>query len=545
MLRHKGLLLALIFALSAWPASVLLHAQEGSQDDSTRDTGSHVRIVRLSYLQGGVELDNNQGFQNATMNVPITEGDRLMTRSDGWAEVQFEDGSTLRLAPGSQVTFSQLGRNSEGGTVSAVDLDQGEAEFKLTKHDNGEFAVTARNKTIVLKHSGRFRVTTTNSEPLEVAVFKGEVAISDSVGEPAVAVKKNETFSLDELDPAKYDLEKRAEADELDQWGKQRDEMLSAYDSSGDVGSYPRSPYQYGLSDLSYYGTYYNVPGYGYCWQPYGVNPGWDPFMNGYWVFSPIYGYSWVSAYPWGWLPYRYGGWVFAPGYGWLWQPGGWNYWNRTPWLVNPPPGFHPPTPPAQPRVTGPVRMETGRPGRVQSKEVNPGVQPKTPAISSGSEQVQRMETRPERGRRVFTNETVEGPTPQADRNVSQPSGAVRMERTPSKPGMSTGQGQVSKEGAPSAPPVGAQPSRPGAMQPASPQPSRPQPSGPVIRSEPRPAPAPRSAPPSAAPATPPSPPPSAPPASRPPSASAPAPRMEPAPSRPSFSSSSTQGKPK
>src|SRR6185312_5896578 len=137
-------------------------------------------------------------------------------RDDGWAEVQFEDGSTMRLAPGTELTFSQLGRDSEGGTLTAVELDQGEAEFRLTKHDNGEFAVTARHKTILLKHSGRFRVTTINADPLDVTVFKGEVGISDSLGHPEIAVKKNETFALDELDPSKYDLEKEAQADELD-----------------------------------------------------------------------------------------------------------------------------------------------------------------------------------------------------------------------------------------------------------------------------------------------------------------------------------------
>ena len=54
------------------------------------------------------------------------------------------------------------------------------AEFKLHKQEGSEFAVTARNKTILLEHSGRFRVTTNNSIPLEVAVLKGEVSVRDT-----------------------------------------------------------------------------------------------------------------------------------------------------------------------------------------------------------------------------------------------------------------------------------------------------------------------------------------------------------------------------
>ena len=56
------------------------------------------------------------------------------------------------------------------------------------------------------------------------------------------------------------------------------------------------SPYGYGASDLNYYGSFYNIPGYGMMWQPYLVGAGWDPFMNGAWTWYPGAGYAWVSA---------------------------------------------------------------------------------------------------------------------------------------------------------------------------------------------------------------------------------------------------------
>ncbi len=77
-----------------------------------------------------------------------------------------------------------------------------------------------------------------------------------------------------------------------------------------------------GLSDLNYYGSFINAPGYGSFWQPYFVGAGWSPYANGLWAFYPGAGYSWVSPYPWGWLPYHSGSWSFVPGYGWGWQPG-------------------------------------------------------------------------------------------------------------------------------------------------------------------------------------------------------------------------------
>src|SRR5260370_31142654 len=170
-IRRKGLLLS-VFLTLVFALAPLARGQDADDQDSY---DSHVRIVRISYVNGEVRMDSGHGWENVTMNVPVTERNWLQTRSDGWAEVQFEDGSLLRLAPDSQVIFTELGRFSSGGTVTTIDLDQGEAEFKIKGHDDSDFRVTVKNKAIVLVHSGTFRVTSTNADPMEVAVFKGEV----------------------------------------------------------------------------------------------------------------------------------------------------------------------------------------------------------------------------------------------------------------------------------------------------------------------------------------------------------------------------------
>ena len=180
----------LVFSLAP-----LAHAQDAEDEDGH---DSHARIVRISYVEGEVRLDNGHGYENVTMNVPVTEHNWLQTRSDGWAEIQLEDGSLIRLAPDTVIAFTELGRLSSGGTVTTVDLDQGEAEFKITKHDDSDFQVTVKNKTIALTHSGSFRVTSTNCQsPWRSWCGKARspFAIRESGGE--VAVNKNETFVLD------------------------------------------------------------------------------------------------------------------------------------------------------------------------------------------------------------------------------------------------------------------------------------------------------------------------------------------------------------
>jgi hypothetical protein len=402
--RKTGLLLPIIFAL-VFSLAPLSHAQDFDDEDGH---DSQARIVRISYVEGEVRLDNGHGYESATMNVPLTERNWLQTGSDGWAEVQLEDGSLIRLAPDSVIAFTQLARTSSGATLTTVDLDQGEAEFKVTKHDDGDFNVTVKKNTIALTHSGSFRVTSTNANPLEVAVWKGEVGVSDTDNGGEVAVKKNETFVLDPNDVARYALDKGVDSDDLDQWSTQRDDFLSTYASAGP--GYAQSPYQYGASDLNYYGQYYDVPGYGEVWQPNNVGYNWDPFSNGYWSYSPGFGYTWVSSYPWGWMPYRYGQWVFVNGRGWCWAPGGWNRWYSRPRLGHAPPGFRPPVPPADRRIVdrGPVRNRpeppavTGGPGR---RLAGPGV---GRVVDNDGDNHSLGRSSGDRGdRRVYTNDDV------------------------------------------------------------------------------------------------------------------------------------------
>jgi hypothetical protein len=330
MLRYFRLLIASTFILA------LLVPSAWSQ--------SSARIVRISDVEGQVNFDNGHGYDHATINIPVTQGNRLSTAEDGWAEVQFEDGSTLRLAPDSEIVFTELMRSAEGGTLTSVDLNRGEAELNVSYHDDSSFAINVARKEIRVRHSGRFRVSTSNSSPLDLAVWKGEVAVRSPDEDQEASVHTSETFTLDPNDAARYDLETGIQQDDLDQWSGQRDEYLQSY-ASNTLPS-EQAPYQYGVSDLNYYGQYYNLPGYGYCWRPYGVNLGWDPFANGFWTLSPAYGYIWVSAYPWGWMPYRYGQWAFVNGYGWVWQPGNWSEWHHRPSFVHAPPHFRPPETP-------------------------------------------------------------------------------------------------------------------------------------------------------------------------------------------------------
>jgi FecR protein len=307
---------------------------------------SQARIVRLSQVDGDVQIDRNtgQGYEKAFINLPVTQGTKLRTGADARAEIEFEDGSTLRLTPGTTLEFPMLARRDSGARASDLELATGTAYLNFKGKKNDEFSLAFGPERLTFTDSAHLRVELRDTSAT-VAVFNGDAEVEGSSGKVHLDKKHSATFDLSGNAP--YTLANNLEPDPYDDWDKQQDKYHQQYTLASSNG------YAYGTSDLNYYGSFYNMPGYGMMWQPYLAGAGWDPFMNGAWSWYPGAGYAWVSAYPWGWTPYRYGSWTFLPTYGWFWQPGSsWAGWNTVPRIANAPQHFSVPRPPSTPGQT-------------------------------------------------------------------------------------------------------------------------------------------------------------------------------------------------
>jgi hypothetical protein len=335
---------------------VLLAVFVGFLPASSR-ADSQVRIVRLSYVEGDVQIDrrDGRGFERAFLNMPVISGTRLGTGDNALAEVEFEEGSTIRLAPATRIEFSELSRRDSGRPSSSIELQDGRAYFDLKRKHEEEFSIEVGRRQVRLPKSARFRLTLQGTEA-KLAVFKGELKVTANTSGGWLEVRKNETLTLDLEDASRYFLAKEISPDRYDDWDSERDAYRDRYASN--TGNLP---YGCGVSDLSYYGNFFYMPPYGYVWRPALVSSAWNPFADGAWVWYPGFGYTWVSGYPWGWVPYHYGSWFFISGYGWCWNPGGrWGNWTNIPNVVDPPPGFNPPRPPAGGGGSGVVMVGRG-----------------------------------------------------------------------------------------------------------------------------------------------------------------------------------------
>jgi hypothetical protein len=331
-------------AATAFVSVLLLAAALPAQTSDTisSETGaSKIRIVRLSEVKGAVKMDRaiGRGFEPAVANMPIVEKSRLRT-DEGVAEVEFEDNSTLRLAPDSVIEFQQLERLATGATTSAVHLLQGMAYVSLVKTRGNAFQLLFGQRTLALEPGSHIRLEL-NEAQAKLAVLDGTVRVDGSSGPEEIARKKTVTFPL--ADQSQLTVQKEIASAPYDAW----DQTATGYHArTAAYSALSSSPYTYGLNDMMYYGSFMDAGGCGSIWRPYFTSAAWDPFSNGSWAFYQGTGYSWVSPYPWGWTPYHYGNWSFCPGTGWGWQPGGgWNGLSNASSLIasNGPVHFQPP----------------------------------------------------------------------------------------------------------------------------------------------------------------------------------------------------------
>ena len=298
-------------------------SSEGSEVSASPQTStpvsgnSKVRIVRLSEVRGEVEIDRKvgQGFGSAMANLPVTEGARLKT-GNGVAEVEFEDNSTVRLAPNSLVEFPQLELLPSGAKASAVNVVQGMVYVSLVNTKGNQFTLMFGQEKLNLPPDSHIRLDMTASEA-KLAVLHGDALVEGPSGSTDVGKNKTATFNMaSQSEPV---IAKSVADNALDPWDKN---AVDYHKSFANASSYGNSPYAYGINDMNYYGSFGAGCG-GSMWRPYFASANWDPYANGAFAYYPGAGYSWVSPYPWGWTPFHSGSWAFCQGVGWGWMPGG------------------------------------------------------------------------------------------------------------------------------------------------------------------------------------------------------------------------------
>lgn len=296
-----------------------------SIDARAADTAA--RSARLSYLQGSVTVNqmDNTGSDPAQLNMPLTQGVRVATGQDGQAEIEFEDGSLVRLTPNSSLDLTTLTADADGNLQTSLTFGYGLAYAELRAAAKFAYSVDAGGVVISPITNATVRLDM-DQPPAAISVIDGSIQAehgSTAGGDGYYRTNVNAGQTLTG-DAGHYSLTGDMAENSWDKWNADRDTAAAdeaanqtavRNDYAGEAG--------YGWSDLDANGSWYNVPGEGEVWQPnVAMNASFDPYGYGSWVSYPGTGYVWASGYAWGWTPYRCGNWSYWDGFGWGWLPG-------------------------------------------------------------------------------------------------------------------------------------------------------------------------------------------------------------------------------
>jgi len=270
------------------------------------------RVARLSLAQGKVSFQpsGETDWSEASVNRPVTAGDRLFT--DQGARAELEVGPfAVHLSQSTDVTLANL-------NDQLMQLGVGQGSLRVTVYEmpsDNSVEIDTPNGALILQAAGSYRVdTAADGNSTEVTVNAGTLQIS--AGDLSQTLQSGQAVRLTGTGPVAASNLSVPPADDFDKWCASRDQRVETSASVQSVG--PAVP---GSEDLDTYGQWTNEPDYGAVWVPANVPPGWVPYRYGHWVFIEPWGWTWVEDEPWGYAPFHYGRWAQI-GPVWAWVPG-------------------------------------------------------------------------------------------------------------------------------------------------------------------------------------------------------------------------------
>jgi hypothetical protein len=293
------------------------------------------RVARISLLRGNVSLRRagNDAWEEATINLPLVEGDRLATARDARLEIQIDARNFVRVGKDSVLQVVTL--RDEG---IALSLAEGTATLRLARfeRDREYFEIDAPKTTVAAETRGLYRLDVEGDGRVRITVRDdGRARIYSETSGFTLRDGRSAELFYDGVYAGDWRMSSLPPFDDWDRWTDERERYLLArlrYDQ--------RERYYdqdvWGAEELDVYGDWAYADNYGWVWRPSPTYISdyhdWSPYRHGHWRWCPPYGWTWVGDEPWGWAPYHYGRWVYHNN-SWCWAPRGYGYnYGRSRW---------------------------------------------------------------------------------------------------------------------------------------------------------------------------------------------------------------------
>jgi hypothetical protein len=234
---------------------------------------TYPQIVRLSLVEGDVRIARGKqdekltgnAWEQATANLPLESGFSLASGPDGRAEIEFEDTSTLYLAPNSALTLANL-TTKDGVPHSALSLLSGSVTLHVKPDVPGDsYRIQTPTDAIALNDGDEnFSRVTSYLDGLQITPMDDTHFVLNHVRVPAPA---GVTYDVIGYSVIKSNKQSSPDLLAFDTWVKQRVATRDAAMKLAMQQANLTSPIP-GLTDLADKGTFTPCAPYGTCWVP-------------------------------------------------------------------------------------------------------------------------------------------------------------------------------------------------------------------------------------------------------------------------------------
>jgi hypothetical protein len=315
------------FTVIAFVLGVILPA---AVDEPLRVNGvliyGHVSLTDTGVL---IQRAGEGQAEQALLNMPLTPGDTVMTPENGRCELQFDNGTIVRLDRGGELTLANVLTPSltSHWQITTLELKRGQA-YILANCYNGEmFQVITAQAAVRLPQRAKCQMGVVADNATRLRVLSGKVHLRYGPNSKSLADKKIgsgeecRVLSKNKLAYAPYDDV------EFLAWNKQVNSDFNELHRGKSV--LPKVVYRNGRA-LAYwaerystrYGKWVYNELFGYVWQPADESfAGNRPFFHAeyVWINNKLF---LVPQQSWGWIPAYLGAWHFSANSGWIWIPG-------------------------------------------------------------------------------------------------------------------------------------------------------------------------------------------------------------------------------
>lgn len=269
----------------------------------------------------------------AVLNLPLVPGDTIRTPEGRRCEIQFDNGTIVRLDFATELKIETImaASLSTKNKISNLLLNKGMIYIQYKRYNRPEiFQIVTPNSAIKFSHQTVAMVKARKDGSTDIHLRFGQIHVlygPDEQNLEGRMIEKSGELTISKDQKAvegKYE-----DYADFESWNMDMNENFEELHTGKNFIPAPVQKMSWAVRAFAQrysiiYGEWVWNSLYGYVWRPYFNSSSliaWQPYYYGKWreINEELF---WVPDEVWGWVPLHLGFWFWDEELGWLWRPG-------------------------------------------------------------------------------------------------------------------------------------------------------------------------------------------------------------------------------